>query len=218
MIGLQVTLVGREEIKQRLLAMSEVGNQRVLQPIIERRVKVARDMMRAKAPVGKAPKDPHPGRLRAGIVEVFLRGGIGYCKYAITLTRIAYYGLFQEVGLGGKIQAKTQKRYAQYAYSKGVQEGLRRRGYTREQIIAAKRNRTGLPGLNRFELNRQAILARGRRLQGGGRRRNMAAQPFMRPVMQFVRQWFVDGVASDVWAKLEELGASGAPGAPARQR
>lgn len=218
MIVLRVKPAGLEEMKQRLLAMSAVGNQRVLQPIIDRRVKVIRDMMSAKAPIGKAPKDPHPGRLRGGVVVVFLRGGIGYCKYAITLTKIAYYGLFQELGLGGKISAKTQKRYDQYAFSKGVQKGLKQRGYSPAQIIAAKLNRTVIPGLSKGELRRQAILARGRRLQGGGRRRNMAAQPFFRPVLQIMKQWFVQGVAADVWAAIAALGAPGAPGTPARLR
>lgn len=80
-------------------------------------------------------------------------------------------------------------------------------GYTKEQIIAAKRNRQAIPGLNRYELKRQVILARGHRLQGGYRRRNMAAQPFFRPIMAFVRQWFVDGVAADVWNAFEALSA-----------
>ncbi|TAM56789.1 MAG: hypothetical protein EPN53_01005 [Acidobacteria bacterium] len=197
-----VTVVGLAEAKARLLAMSAASNQRVLQMSLERRGRVVKDMIAAKAPVGKAPRDPHPGRLRAGVVLNYLRGGVGYCKFVVTVTRLAYYGVFQELGLGGKVSARTAKRYAQYEFSKGVQAGLRQRGITPEEIIAAKLNRTPIPGLSRRELRRQYTLAKGRRLQGGGRRRSMAAQPFFRPVRDFVRNWFITSVFNDVWTAI----------------
>ena len=207
---LTVTLVGLEDAKRRLLAMSAASNQRVLQPAIERRGRTVRDMIAAKAPVGKAPRDPHPGQLRRGIVLNFLRGGVGYCKFVITVTKQAYYAVFQEFGLGGKVSARTQKRYAQYEFSKGVQAGLRQRGVTPDQIIAAKLNRTGIPGLSKRELRRQYTLAKGRRLQGGSRRRHMAAQPFFRPIRDFARSWFVQSVFNDVLSAIAAEEARGA--------
>ena len=205
------TVEGRADVKRRLLAMSAVASQRTLQTIIEPRARTIRDMIAAQAPVGKAPADKHPGQLRRGVVLNYLRGGVGYSKWLITLTKLAYYGVFQEFGLGGKVSARTQKRYAQYDYSKGVQKGLKQRGVTLEQINAAyyARPRAGGFGLNRRELRRQRTLAQGRRLQGGGRRRNMAAHPFFRPVITFTRQWFVQAVFTDIWNAIAAQGAGG---------
>lgn len=206
-----VTVVGREDVKRRLLAMSAAASQRMLQTIIEPRARTIKDMIAAQAPVGKAPADKHPGQLRRGVILTYLRGGVGYSKWLITLTKIAYYGVFQEFGLGGKVSARTQKRYAQYDFSKGVQKGLAQRGVTAADIAAAyqKYPRSGAFGLNRKELRRQKILAQGHRLQGGGRRRNMAAQPFFLPVIKFTRQWFVQSVFGDIWNAIAAQGAGG---------
>jgi hypothetical protein len=170
-MNMALTLIGKREMQQRLNAMSAASSLGTLQPIVERRARTVQEMAQKLAPV-------KTGRLRSGIVLNFQKAGIGYCYFILTLTRLAYYGIFQELGLGagrssGKLSAKTQKARVRFAG--------RQAAYKAGQI---------------------------KRLRRTGQGRNMAAQPFMRPAVQFSRQWFVGQVLSDIWDRISSEGAA----------
>jgi len=158
-------------MKARLEAMSEATSLRVMQPIIENRAKPIQDMAKQLAP-------HRHGTLRAGIVLDFLKAGVGYCYFVLTLTRQAFYGVFQEYGLGmGRSSAKLA--------TKTIKARQRYLGRRQAAAISGKRMR-----------------------RRGGEPHNMAAQPFMRPAVRFNRDWFVNSVIGDLFEAIGREGAS----------
>lgn len=200
MAGVVVRFDGLPEMKARLEAMSEEASLRVLQPIVERWARPVQQLAQQMAPYRK-------GILRAGIVLDFLKAGVGYCYFILTLTRKAYYGIFQEFGLGSGrstgIQAKTGRRASTYANSMRIRTLLMAKGVTASDISKAYFHKDlGITfGLSRREIRRQQILSKGGYLQGK-RRPNMAAHPFFRPAVKFSRGYFIEGVLADIWAAV----------------
>jgi len=165
-----LTLEGSREVKDRLLAMSEAASGPVIIPIVADVASKAGALMAALAP-------RLTGALSRGINPNFLKAGPGYCHFTIALSPDVYYGLFQEFGLGDKAtrgpSARTQRRRANY----DATTALQRAGKLSTDIEFRKRN-----GKLSQQGKRLQALERGRSIQGK-RRPNMAAQPFIRPVL-----------------------------------
>lgn len=159
-----VTLEGAEEIKKRLLAMGEAASGMTLIPIVGEATAELAAIMAALAP-------RRSGALARGINPSYLKSGPGYCYFEVKLSPKAYYGLFQEFGLGDKAgrpaSARTKRRQANY----DVTKELYRRGY-----------RQGAAGIDKRQGRRLRYMAQGKYIQGK-RRPNMAAQPFIRPAI-----------------------------------
>jgi hypothetical protein len=167
-----VKLDGLPDVRARLNAMSEVASLRMLQPIVENRARPIQELARSLAPY-------RHGTLRAGIVLDLLKAGVGYCYFILTLTRKAYYGVFQEFGLG--TGRKTGSMFARKTVKAHERYGRRRAAFLAGETKRMK---------NRY-----------------GEQHNMAMHPFFRPAVKFSRAYFIDGVLADIWAAVASKGA-----------
>ena len=197
MNGITVTAVGTKAMQARLNGMSTSVQGAVMRPIVA----MASDEVRALA-VELAPK--RTGKGRHGIISDLMKIGKGYCYYWVRLDPEVYYMRFQEFGLGtGNPKgpsARVRRRRANYEHSMRVwREKIKpawakSRGPTFMQVI-------GSAGLSKAETKRQKILAKGGYLQGK-RRPNMAAQPFLRPAVRFLRPSIttemLEGIAANI--------------------
>lgn len=184
--GIKVTMVGTKEMQRRLLGMSQSVQGAVIRPVVAESAGVLKGLMESLAP-------KRTGALRGGLIADLMKIGFGYCYYWVRLGRDVYYGVFQEFGLGtgrsSAPSARVRRRQANYNLSILIQKKANVGG----MIIAT--------GLSKREKRRQLILARGGYLQGK-RRPNMAAHPFMRPAVKFLRDFLsrqmLEGIAANI--------------------
>ena len=187
-------------MKARLEAMSAATSQRVMMPAVEDRARHVQAMAQQLAPY-------RTGTLQSGIVINFLKAGVGYYHVVMTLTAKAFYGIFQEFGLGdkrtkGKLNAHTLQAHARYA--------ARREAHQRDPRYVTRIRQLTSGGVP-IVLNGIPLTVTEKRKQMKnryGERHNMAAQPFFRPAVNFSRNWFVNGVIEDLFIAIGKQGAS----------
>jgi hypothetical protein len=176
--GIHVTFAGTKEMQRRLLGMAASVQGAVLKPVVAESAGVLKDLM-----VSLAPK--RTGALGGGLIADLMKIGLGYCYYWVRLAAPVYYGVFQEFGLGtGRsipVSERTRRRRSNYELSL-----LIRKKMIVEQGRSGAAWKAALATLGKREAKRQKYLAEGKYLQGE-RRPNMAAHPFMRPAVKFLR-------------------------------
>ncbi len=197
---LTVSVAGTQAMRARINAMSDSVGGAVMRPVVQSAALQVRDLAAALAP-------KRTGRGRQGIITDLMKIGKGYCYYWVRLQPDAYYMFFQEIGLGTgasrPVQEKTRRRRVNFIQSMAIRQRLREQGVLPAEIMAARYlGRQGNQfGLSRRELKRQAILARGGRLQGQ-RHPNMAAHPWLRPAVRFtrtgLRQYMLEALAANI--------------------
>jgi hypothetical protein len=176
--GIRVTFAGTKEMQRRLLGMAGSVQGAVIRPIVAESAGVLKDLM-----VSLAPK--RTGALGGGLIADLMKIGFGYCYYWVRLARDVYYGVFQEFGLGtgrsGGESARVKRRRANYEASLALHKRM-------QQSIAAglASYESNMLVLSKREFKRQEKLEQGKYIQGQ-RRPNMAAHPFMRPAVKFLR-------------------------------
>lgn len=214
---LKVSLEGEKALKDRLLKMSASVQGAVMRPVVADAAMKVRDLARTLAP-------KRTGRLQLGIITREMKVGYGYCQWKVTLNDEAYYGVFHEYGLGtgrlggpSKIRERRAGNYAESTrirkflknaqQSKGLtwDETLRRYGFVHGSERMGSKGvlkRDKASGKLRREGKRQNALEQGRYLQGK-RQPNMAAHPFLRPAVKFLRTAVRDGMVVKLWAEVQ---------------
>jgi HK97 gp10 family phage protein len=192
-----VTAVGTKAMQARLNGMSTSVQGAVMRPIVAQ----ASDEVRGLA-VQLAPKRTGAGR--RGIISDLMKIGKGYCYYWVRLDPEVYYMRFQEFGLGTGnpkgSSARVRRRQANYEHSVAVRQAITK-AWAKSHGFESFMEAIAASGLSRRELKRQKILAKGGNLQGQ-RRPNMAAQPFLRPAVRFLRPSIstemIEGIAANI--------------------
>lgn len=188
-----MTMVGLKEMQRRLNGMSTSVQGAVIRPVVAESADVLKGLM-----VSMAPR--RTGALAGGVIADLMKIGRGFCYYWVRLGAAVYYGVFQEFGLGagraGGESARVKRRRANYEASMALRKRMLQStaaglaSYESNMLVLSKR-----------EFKRQKKLEEGKYIQGE-RRPNMAAQPFMRPAVKFLRdglsQRMLEGIAANI--------------------
>jgi len=193
MDGIKVTMVGTKEMQRRMDGMSTSVQGAVVRPIVAESANVLKDLAASLAP-------KRTGALAGGLIADLMKIGRGFCYYWVRLGAAVYYGVFQEFGLGtgrsGGESARVKRRRANYEASLALRKRMLQSiagglaSYESNMLVLSKR-----------EFKRQKKLQEGKYIQGQ-RRPNMAAQPFMRPAVKFLRdglsRQMLEGIAANI--------------------